>query len=216
MHLHNRQILGINRDLSGPGSFSGAAMPSPGGIIVGLAGGLAGTIAMHVFGIGIFLVMGQPISISFSIIGDAAASFFARLGVELAGGAPLGMVVFYLLGLALGVTFVVLVLRIEAFRLDSIRKGVGLGVLYVEVLSLPLLATATFVLNMMAASAALWFGISIVMHLVYGAVMGAVASYGLRSGLKPRTDDFVAGRPHLCGTRDRHARRPAAVHRGVV
>jgi hypothetical protein len=85
------------------------------------------------------------------------------------------------LGLALGVTFVVLVLRIEAFRLDSIRKGVGLGVLYVEVLSLPLLATATFVLNMMAASAALWFGISIVMHLVYGAVMGAVVSYGLRS-----------------------------------
>ena len=103
---------------------------------------------MHVFGVGIFLVMGQPTSISFSIIGDAAASFFARLGVELAGGAPLGMVVFYLLGLALGVTFVALVLRIDAFRLDSIKKGVGLGILYVEVLSLPLLAMATFVLNM--------------------------------------------------------------------
>ena len=151
------------------------------GIIVGLAGGLAGTIAMHVFGVGIFLVMGQPTSISFTIIGDAAASFFARLGVELAGGAPLGMVVFYLLGLALGVTFVALVLRIDAFRLDSIKKGMGLGILYVEVLSLPLLATATLVLNMTAAATALWFGISVVMHLVYGAVMGAVVSYGLRS-----------------------------------
>ncbi len=92
-------------------------------IVVGLAGGLAGTIAMHVFGVGIFLVMGQPTSISFSIIGDAAASFFARLGVELAGGAPLGMVVFYLLGLALGVTFVALVSRIDALRLNSIKKG---------------------------------------------------------------------------------------------
>jgi hypothetical protein len=117
------------------------------GIIVGLAGGLAGTIAMHVFGVGIFLAMGKPASISFSIIGDAAASFFSRLGVELTGGAPLGMVVFYLLGLALGVAFVALVLRIDAFRLDSIKKGAGLGMLYVEVLSLPLLATATFVLR---------------------------------------------------------------------
>jgi hypothetical protein len=151
------------------------------GIIVGLAGGLAGTIAMHVFGVGIFLVMGQPTSISFSIIGDAVASFFTRLGIELAGGAPLGMVVFYLLGLALGVTFVVLVLRIDAFRLDSIKKGVGLGILYVEVLSLPLLAMATLVLNMTAAATALWFGVSVVMHLAYGAVMGAVVSYGLRS-----------------------------------
>ena len=59
-------------------------------IIGGLAGGLAGTIAMHVFGVGIFLAMGQPTSISFSIIGDAAASFFARLGVDLAGGRAIG------------------------------------------------------------------------------------------------------------------------------
>ncbi len=153
----------------------------PRGIIVGLAGGLVGTIAMHVSGVGIFLAMGKPVSISFSIIGDAAASFFSRLGVELAGGAPLGVMVFYLLGLALGVTFVALVSWIDAFRLDSIKKGVGLGILYVEVLSLPLLATATLVLEMTAAAAALWFGISVVMHLVYGAVMGAVVSYGLRS-----------------------------------
>ncbi len=153
----------------------------PRGIILGLAGGLAGTLAMHAFGVGIFLAMGKPASISFSIIGDAAASFFSGLGIELAGGAPLGLVVFYLLGLALGVTFVALVLRINAFQLDSIKKGVGLGILYVEVLSLPLLAIATFILEMTAAATALWFGISLVMHLVYGTVMGAVVSYGLRS-----------------------------------
>jgi hypothetical protein len=181
MQLRNRQTLRIVRGSHqhmerqlGSGAFTRD-------IIVGLAGGLAGTIAMHVFGVGIFLVMGQPTSISFSIIGDAAARFFARLGVELAGGAPLGMAVFYLLGLALGVTFVALVSRIDALQLDSIKKGAGLGILYVEVLSLPLLAMATFVLEMTAAATALWFGVSVVMHLAYGAVMGAVVSCGLRS-----------------------------------
>ncbi len=161
------------------------------GIVVGLIGGLAGTIAMHLFGVGIFLAMGQPTSISFSIIGDAAASFFSRLGVDLAGGVPLGVMVFYLLGLALGVTFVALVSRIDAFRLDSIKKGVGLGILYVEVLSLPLLATATLVLNMTAAATALWFGISLVMHLVYGAVMGAVVSYGLHPAAEATRNSHV-------------------------
>jgi hypothetical protein len=181
MQLRNRQTLRIVRGSHqhmerqlGSGAFTRD-------IIVGLAGGLAGTIAMHVFGVGIFLVMGQPTSISFSIIGDAAARFFARLGVELAGGAPLGMAVFYLLGLALGVTFVALVSRIDALQLDSIKKGAGLGILYVEVLSLPLLAMATFVLEMTAAATALWFGVSVAMHLAYGAVMGAVVSCGLRS-----------------------------------
>jgi hypothetical protein len=181
MHLRHRRTLSIDRRSQRPVERQLSSGTFTRDIIVGLAGGLAGTIAMHVFGVGIFLVMGQPTSISFSIIGDAAASFFSKLGVKLAGGAPLGMVVFYLLGLALGVTFVALVLRINAFRLDSIRKGVGLGILYVEALSLPLLATATFVLNMTPSATALWFGVSVVMHLVYGAVMGAVVSYGLRS-----------------------------------
>jgi hypothetical protein len=180
MHLRNRQTLGIDRGSQRHVERQLSSDTFTRGIIVGLAGGLAGTIAMHVFGVGIFLVMGEATNISFSIIGDAAARFFARLGIDLAGGTPLGMVVFYLLGLALGVTFVALVLRIDAFRLDSIKKGVGLGILYVEVLSLPLLAIATFVLNMSAGATALWFGVSVVMHLAYGAVMGAVVSYGLR------------------------------------
>jgi len=190
MHLRNRQTLGIDRASQRPVERRLSSATFTRDIVVGLAGGLAGTIAMHLFGVGIFLVMGQPTSISFSIIGNAVASFFATasffagLGVELAGGAPLGMVVFYLLGLALGVTFVALVLRIDAFRLDSIKKGAGLGILYVEVLSLPLLAMATFVLNMTAGATALWFGVSVVMHLAYGAVMGAAVSYGLRSATR--------------------------------
>jgi hypothetical protein len=65
--------------------------------------------------------------------------------------------------------------------MDSIKKGAGLGILYVEALSLPLLAAATLVLRMTASATALWFGISLVMHLAYGGVMGAVVSYGLRS-----------------------------------
>lgn len=151
------------------------------GMEVGLMGGLVGTIVMDLFGAGIFLVMGGPASLSFPIIGDAAAGFFSMLGIEIAGGALLGAVLHYLIGLAFGLIFGAAVSYIHALQLDSTKKGVGLGILFVEVMSLPLLAAAAIILKMTPSETAQWFGISFVMHLLYGLVLGLVVTYGLRS-----------------------------------
>lgn len=156
------------------------------GVIVGLIGGLVGTIAMDLFGAALFVAMGGPPSLSFTIIGDAAAGFFATLGVALAGGAPLGALLHYLIGLALGGIFGAAVSSIAVLHLDSWKKAAGLGVLYVEIASQPLLAAAALILHMTAAETAQWFGISFVMHLVYGLVLGLVARYGLRAGRAAR------------------------------
>jgi hypothetical protein len=150
-------------------------------VIIGCIGGLVGTILMDLFGAGLFVVMGGPASLSFSIIGDAAAAFLAMLGLTVAGGTPLGALLHYLIGLAFGALFGAAVSRIAVLRLDSPMKAVGLGVVYVELMSQPLLAAAALVLQMTAAEAAQWFGISFVMHLVYGLVLGLVAFYGLRA-----------------------------------
>jgi hypothetical protein len=146
-------------------------------VLVGCIGGLVGTIVMDLFGAGLFVVMGGPASLSFTIIGDAAAAFFVMLGMTVAGGTPLGALLHYLIGLAFGAA----VTRIAVLRADSLQKAIGLGVLYVEVMSLPLLAAAAWVLQMTAAETAQWFGISFVMHLVYGLVLGLVMYYGLRA-----------------------------------
>ncbi len=45
----------------------------------------------------------------------------------------------YLIGAALGVLFGAAVTRIPALRLGSVKKGVGLGILYTEIISLPIL-----------------------------------------------------------------------------
>lgn len=150
-------------------------------IIVGCVGGLVGTIVMDLFGGMLFLVMGGPASLAFSVIGDAAAACFATLGLTLAGGTPLGALLHYLIGLAFGALFGAGVSRIAVLRLDTRKKAVGLGVLYVELLSQPLLAAAAWVLQMTAGETAQWFGISFVMHLVYGFILGLVAYYGLRA-----------------------------------
>lgn len=56
-----------------------------------------------------------------------------------------------------------------------------LDILYVEIVSQPLLAAAALILQMTRAETAQWFGISFVMHLVYGLVLGLAVRYRLRA-----------------------------------
>jgi hypothetical protein len=140
---------------------------------------------MYLFGAGIFALLGWPVNTSHEIIGNSAAAFFAKLGVELPGGAWLGVRLYYLIGLSMGLIFGLAVAWLEPLRRSSLWKKMGLGILYVEVLSVPLLIAGAYALRMKPADAALWFAISSVMHLVYGLVLGAITSVILSAGKNP-------------------------------
>ncbi len=147
-------------------------------MVVGTIGGLAGTIVMDLFGLGVLLVNGGPDTISFSLIGDAAATFFARFGIPLSGGTPLGVFLHYLIGLLLGIAFGagICVVGVEN---PGWKKGVALGITFVEAMSIPMLTAAAIVMQMTLSQTALYFTTSFIMHLVFGSVLGFIASYGL-------------------------------------
>jgi len=151
------------------------------GIGWGLLGGLAGTVAMDIVLIGASPALGLNGIESFSVIGDTAARFFALLGVGMTGGVPAGLTVHYLAGPLLGAIFGAAVTRVAALWPGTLKKGIGLGILYVELVSQPLLATTPLLLNMSAAETAFWYALSFGMHLLYGGILGAVVSRGLRS-----------------------------------
>ncbi len=160
------------------------------GILVGAGAGLVGTIVMDLFGLVVLLVAGGPDTISFSLIGDAAATFFSSMGIEVPGGTPLGVLLHYVIGVALGLAFGAGIC-IVGVRDLGLKKGVVLGVLFVEAMSIPMLTAAAIVLQMTLSHAALYFATSFTMHLVFGSVVGLVVSYGLRS---PHAAKIVAGR----------------------
>jgi len=155
------------------------------GTVTGMVGGLAGTILMYLFGASIFALLGWPTSTSFTIIGDSAAAFFSKLGIALVGGSSLGTRLYFLIDLTLGAMLGVSKVSLEPLHLASPKKWVGLSILYVEVMSLPLLAAGTLALKMSAADAVLWLGISFIMHLVYGLVLGVVTSFRVYSEVQP-------------------------------
>ncbi len=128
------------------------------GVGWGLLGGLAGTIVMDLCLIGAFAVAGLPPLTCFSIVGDTAARFITILGdavgrfsaitgIEIAGGVPLGIAVHYVIGPAIGASLGAGVAKIDALQPDSKRKSLVLAVLYVEILSQPLLAAMPVLLG---------------------------------------------------------------------
>jgi hypothetical protein len=146
----------------------------------GVLGGLAGTLTMNLVLIGTLSAVGLPAFTGFLFIGNTAASFFSHLGNQMAGGVSLGAAVYYLVGPAMGAIFGAAATRVEARRVDTLKKSIVLAVLYVEILSQPLLAMTPILLKVPTSTTLLWFGSSFGMHLILGIVMGAMVSRGLR------------------------------------
>lgn len=156
------------------------------GMALGAVGGLAATIVIDVVTVAVMPLMGLPATSGFSIIGDTAAGFLAIIGLKVSGGVLLGTILHYLIGLVLGVLFGAAAAGISAFRLSSMRRGVILGILYTEVISLPILVTPPLILKWGTSDTVQWFGFSFVMHAIWGAVLGAVVAYGLNPARRQR------------------------------
>jgi hypothetical protein len=156
------------------------------GVGWGLIGGLAGTIAMDIVLMVTLPLAGLPALTCFSIVGKTVASFFSMQGIEMTGGVPLGVFTHYLVGPAAGAIFGVAVTQVRVLRLDNLKKSIILAILYVQILSQPILATTPTLLKMTLNKTLQWYGGSFLMHTVLGLVLGVIMSYGLPSATASR------------------------------
>ena len=145
-----------------------------GAITWGGAAGLLGTAVMDLIMMGFFAATAMAPSLVYSFIGLVTEQSFLRLGVALSGGVPLGALVHFLLGLLLGLVFGLAVSRLNNWRLGSVVKGALLGVLYIEIVSQPILVLAPLLVRMTTADVLQWYVLSTSMHLIYGIVLGVV------------------------------------------
>ena len=151
------------------------------GVGWGLIGGLAGTMVMDLVLMVALPVAGLPALTCFSIVGNTVASFFSIQGIEMAGGVPLGVFTHYLIGPVAGAIFGAAVTQVNFLRIDTLKKSIVLAILYVQILSQPILATTPILLKMTVTDTLNWYGGSFAMHSVLGLVLGLIMSYGLRA-----------------------------------
>ena len=149
----------------------------------GLIGGIAGTLIMELVLMGALTAVGMPPLTCLSFIGDTVAHLWAHFGIHLAGGVLMCLAAQYLIGSLFGVIFVTMLSKVNALHINSLKKGILLAVVYAEIISQPLLAMTTILLNMTAKDTLLWYSASILMHFLYGVVLGVIICYGFRSVL---------------------------------
>jgi hypothetical protein len=155
-------------------------VPLARGIAWGFLGGLTGTLVMDLLLMGALLALKQPATLCFSIVGNTVSRFFAVLGAQVAGGVPTGVVTHYVVGPLFGILFGALVTGWDALRVTSVKKCILLAVVYVEVLSQPILVTTPILLKMTTPETLQWYGGAFVMHLLLAVVLGIIVGYGLR------------------------------------
>jgi hypothetical protein len=146
----------------------------------GVVGGLTGTLCMDVVLMGGLIVAGLPAHTCFSIVGDTVARFFSLLGIQLAGGVPLGIATHYVIGPLFGAIFGAVLIQMRALKIDTRKRCILAAVLYVEIMAQPILATTPLLMKMTTAEIWQWFGFSFIMHFLMAVVLGMVVSYGLR------------------------------------
>jgi ethanolamine transporter EutH len=128
--------------------------------------GLIGTVLMDIVGA------------TFLVAGMAADTFFSMVGEKLGYGTLVGILVHNLVGITGGIVFSVLVQTIKVLRIDSMRKGLLLGI-----------AAGVVTIPLGCIPLAIWLNqpildviaFSTLPHLVWGTVLGWTVAYGLIS-----------------------------------
>jgi hypothetical protein len=152
----------------------------------GILGGLAGTLVMDLTLMTVLGSFGSPALTCFSMVGETLARFISMQNVGMAGTILLGVATHYTVGPTIGGIFGLLTARVKILRVYTWKKSLILGILYVEILSQPLLATTPILLKMSVPATLQWYGGSFIMHMIAGSVLGAVVGYGLRSTALPQ------------------------------
>lgn len=137
----------------------------------GVIGSLAGTITMDMVMVVESLIMDEPVD-----------GFVALIGSVAGAGALVGVVLHLLMGSLLGLLFGVAVYHIRFLNIESLRRGVWLGLLaglvtiplgcvpFALIVDVPIIEMVSF---------------SFIPHLVWGAVLGVITGHALRSDPGP-------------------------------
>jgi len=116
------------------------------------------------------------------IVGEPVDGFAALIGSVLGGGTLAGVVAHLFVGSLLGLLFAAATSRVRILNIDSVRRGMWLGVL-AGLVTIPLGCVPFAIVADFPIVGLVSF--SFIPHLVWGAVLGIIAGYAMRSEGRP-------------------------------
>jgi hypothetical protein len=108
------------------------------------------------------------------------SQFFAVFGAQAAGGVATGVMTHYVVGPLFGILFGAAVIKLHVLRAGSLKQITIAAILYVEILSQPILLTTPLLLKMKTPATLQWYCGAFLMHLIMSIVLGVIVGYGLQ------------------------------------
>ena len=146
-------------------------------IVGGIVGGLVGVTIMTIILIASKMMMGMPTFADFAVMGTF-------VGGDSGSAIGAGFAAHYLVGIADGVIFAIIITSVSRFRLTSWGKAIGLGLIFGFIVWLivfiPVMmgGFSPIMMGMMGAEAAkmapMVLGLALVEHLLYGISVGGI------------------------------------------
>ena len=153
------------------------------GIGWGIVGGFIATIVLHIVSVATLWALGYPgdLFFYFSMVAATTAGFLSRIGLTVTDDLLLGAIVSYSIGMGLGAIFGAIVSQVNSLRMDKTKRFM-FGLLFVAVITQPLVAAAPIILedSWTATETWQWFLTSFYIHMIYAIVLAVIVDYGLR------------------------------------
>jgi hypothetical protein len=146
------------------------------GIIYGIIAGTISTIIIDIVALIILAVMGVSLASFFALIGQC---FLTLTGLAAAAD-PVwqGITLHYSIGILTGLVIGLLTQIFHKLEFSSYRKGILLSVIIAEVEGTSLFYLMSVIMKIPQSEMATMYGLCFILHLVWGACLGLIISYG--------------------------------------
>ncbi len=171
-------------------------------LLWGMIGGLTGTLVMDLVLMSAVWLAGLEPTSCFSMVGVTVRRVLGMPGGEGLTGVAAGVATHYTVGPALGLLFGAIMRSSSAVRGASLKQTLVSAVLYVELISQPMLVTVPIFLQLPLAGTLSWYAGSTVMHAICAVVLAMLVWYGPRGFETPSASGTQAGAGatmDLCG-----------------
>ncbi len=151
------------------------------GLKYGLVAGLVSTVLIDLISLALFSFMGESLPDCFALFGK---SFLTLIGLEAEYPLWQGLVLHYSIGILTGLALGGLTYSVKAWRFNTYKKGILIGVIVTEVEGAALFFFMSLILNIAASDMVRVYELGAVLHLVWGTFIGTIITFGQRRSIQ--------------------------------
>jgi hypothetical protein len=148
------------------------------GILIAWLGGVFGTVVMDLVMIGTFFILDWPLDTFLTVLATGVETDLSMIGLGMEVSLFLAIFLHYMTGSVVSIVFVIIVMKLDIFQTDMIKKFVALGVIGTEIICLTFFTPTILLLGYTASETIELLTMTCLFRGIFGLFFGLIVEYG--------------------------------------